>query len=516
MTIPEGRSATDLLQPGLVFAALFALSAVPLSLGALLPLVDYPNHLARMYLLTNLPSSPTLQTFYAIDWHPVPNLAMDAVVPPLSHVIPLIWAGKLFVLLTFLLLTGGCAALHRALFGRWTLWPCLAFLLLYNRVLLWGFLNYLFGIGLALCGVAAWIALSGRHPAIRMLVAAAFALATYFSHLAAYGVLGILILGYEAAVLWRRRATPAQLVLGLVLAGLPFVPAFAVLVLGSVGSLSGAVSFGSPWRKLDMPFSIFDNYSRPYDIACFAIAVGGLGVGFWHRWIRLDARMALPLLLLGLAFLAVPSQLFAASGVDHRLPIALALVLVAGTCWIGPRPTAERRFLGYAALLFLVRLGVVGASWYESGLDYAEVVAVLDGIPLGSRIAVAYPSTAVHAGGTPLVHLPIWAIAEREAFVPTLAAQSTQQPIVLQPAYRELADLLPPARLWQAFVGQAPLSSAQQKALERYDFVVFTDVKPFTLAHADRLEPAFLSSRLELYRLMHQAEGAGSVKRSTF
>ena len=34
------------------------------------------------------------------------------------------------------------------------MWPLLAFLLLYNRMFLWGFLNYLFGVGVALIGVA--------------------------------------------------------------------------------------------------------------------------------------------------------------------------------------------------------------------------------------------------------------------------------------------------------------------------------------------------------------------------
>lgn len=513
--LQQEKSAAYWPHPGLVFAALFLLCAVPVSLGTILPLVDYPNHLARMYLLTHLPSSPTLQTFYAIDWHPVPNLAMDAVVPLLSRIVPLVSAGKIFVLLTFLLLAGGAAGLHRVLFGRWTLWPCLAFLLLYNRVLLWGFLNYLFGIGLALCGFAAWVALRERHWAIRIAVGTVFALATYFSHLAAYGVLGLLVVGYEAGALWRRRAQLAECAVALVVAGLPFIPALVVLA-GSASALSGQISFGSPWRKLDMPFSIFDNYSRPFDVACFVIAVVGLVVAFRRRWIRLEPSMALPLLLLGLAFLALPSQLFTASGADHRLPLVLALVLVGATSWVEPRPRTERRFLACAGLLFIVRLGVVAANWHASDRDYGEILAAFDGIPVGSRIAVAYPGTAIHAGGTPLVHLPVWAIAEREAFATTLLASPAQQPVVFQPRYRELADLLPPARLWNAFRGGAPLDAPQRAALERCDFVIFTDAKPFRLTDANGLAPTYLSPRLQLYRLTHQSDGESSVKEPTF
>jgi len=500
----QGLSATGLPRPALVFSALFVLAAIPVSLSTILPLVDYPDHLARMYLLAHLPDSPTLQTYYATDWHPLPNLAMDAIVPILSRVIPLVSAGKLFVLATFLLLAGGVAALHRVLAGRWTLWPCLAFSLLYNRVFLWGFLNYLFGVGLALCAFAAWIALRERSAATRMIVSAVFCLATYFSHLMAYGVLGLLIFGYEVGLLWRHRAAVAQWAGGLLVAGLPFVPPLAILMIGSAGAVSGATHFGSPWRKLDLLFSIFDNYSRPFDVACFVLALGAFAVGAWRRWIRLDPRMALPLSLLGLAFLALPSQLFTGSGADHRLPLVLALVGVAATSWVGPEPRIERRFLAGALALFLLRLGVVTASWHASDREYAAVLAAFETVPMGSRIAVAFPPGALHVDATPLAHLPTWAIAQREAFVPILMAFPTQQPVSLKQPYRDLAALLPPERLWRALVaGRAPLDPAQREGLESFDFVAFTDAKPFTVAGANGLEPVYTDARFGIYRLKH-------------
>jgi hypothetical protein len=79
---------------------------------------------------------------------------------------------------------------------------------------------------------------------------------------------------------------------------------------------------------------------------------------------------------------------------------------------------------------------------------------------------------------------------------------------VLQPPYRELAELLPPAKLWSAFVGRAPLGVAQREALEHYDYVVFTDAKPFRLVDTSGLDPAYVGPRLQLYRLTHQSEGA--------
>src|SRR5579862_3381875 len=165
-----------------LFLALLALVCVPLTLTALPPLVDYPNHLARMYVLANLDHAPALQRFYQIAWRPVPDLAMDALVPPLLRIMPLEWAGKLFLVAIYVLLTSGVAFLHRVLFGRWSAWPCLAFLLIYNRLLLWGFLNFLFGLGLALWAFAAWVAWRERGVVWRLVCGFVMALAIYFAH----------------------------------------------------------------------------------------------------------------------------------------------------------------------------------------------------------------------------------------------------------------------------------------------------------------------------------------------
>ncbi len=86
---------------------------------------------------------------------------MDLIVPPLARLMPLDLAGKLFLVMIFAVMAGGAAALNRVLHGRWSLWSLAVFVMLYNRILLWGFLNYLFGVGLALAALAFW--LSAMH-----------------------------------------------------------------------------------------------------------------------------------------------------------------------------------------------------------------------------------------------------------------------------------------------------------------------------------------------------------------
>lgn len=486
----------------LLFAVLFAAVATPVLVCDALPLFDYPNHLARMHILADVSRSTALQQFYAVAWRPVPNLAMDAIVPALSRIMPLAWAGKAFVLATLLLLAGGAAALHRVLFGGWSAWPCLAFLLLYSRTLLWGFLNYLFGLGLGLCFFALWIALGRRSRYLRLAVGTAAALALFFAHLLAFGLYGVMVAGYEAGLLLRRRPPPLRAARDLFLAGVPFLPALAILFLASPAATGGAVRFGRFDRKLDLLFSVFDNYHRPFDVACFALVVLALLTAFWRRWISLAPAIAAPLGLLLLVYLAMPSQLATASGADHRIPLLLGLVLLAGSEWKVPHAAMRRLFLAAGLALFLLRLGVVTASWLASDQVYAGLFPALDGIPHGSRLAVAYPPEALNSEATPLAHFPTLAVIRRDAFVPTLFAAPTQQPVVLRPPYRAMADRLPPERLWAAFIdGAAPLQAEERAILAGYDYIVFVGRRPFAAPAGAGLEPAFAAPRLALFRI---------------
>jgi hypothetical protein len=498
--------ATDLptLGPGrfaLLFAALFAAAAVPVLICDTLPLFDYPNHLARMHILADWTRSPDLERFYAIDWRPVPDLAMDAIVPALARIMPLAWAGKAFVLATLLLLAGGAAALHRTLFGAWSAAPCLAFLLLYSRVLLWGFLNYLFGLGLALCALSLWIALGGR-PALRLAVGTLAALALFFAHLLAFGLYGVMVAGYEAGALLRQRPAWRRAARAPVLAALTFVPALAILFALTPGVLGGAVRFGHPLRKLDLLFSVFDDYNRPFDVACFALVLSALIFLFARRWVRLAPAMAAPLLLLALTYLAMPSQLATASGADHRIPLLLGLVLAASSRWTAPQPQARHLFLSAALALFAVRLAVVAAVWRADDRLYAGLLPALDALPRGSRVAVAYPPEALNSETAPLAHFPTLAVVRRDAFVPTLFAYPTQQPVALRPDYRALADRLTPERLWAGLAAAAPpLDDGEREALDGYDYVAFVGRHAFALAPQPGLAPVFAAPRFALLRV---------------
>jgi hypothetical protein len=73
----------------LIVLAVVALSILPLLSVTHLPLVDYPNHLARYQIYQNLASSEFLRRFYEFHWAYIPNLAQDLIVIPFAQILPI-------------------------------------------------------------------------------------------------------------------------------------------------------------------------------------------------------------------------------------------------------------------------------------------------------------------------------------------------------------------------------------------------------------------------------------------
>lgn len=481
------------------FAALMLLSCVPLLLTPLPPLLDYPNHLARMSLLPHLPAGSELARYLAVRWAPLPNLGMDGVVPFLAWVMPLDVAGKLFVVITFLLLAGGTAFLHRVLYGRWSNWTLLAFLLLYTRLLLWGFMGYLFACGLALVCFAVWIALRQQHWLLRVALGTVFALAIYFSHLLAFGLYAVMVAMYEFGQIWLQRKPPIRALCALVIGGAPFLTALALM---AGNSSEGRIIYANPLRKFDLLFSVFDNYSRPFDVACFVIVVLAVGFVFWRRWVRLAPEMILPLIGLFVVYLAMPTQLFTAAGVERRIPMMIFLALIGGSAWQARFERQEMVFLSGAGAMFAVRLAVIAAVWHQAGRLYTSLMPGFDTLPRGACLAVAFGKDSIQVDKAPLTHFATMAVIRREDFETQLFHYAEQQPIVLKPDAERLADVLAPDVLWYAFVDGTLTPPAEMgAALRECGYIAFADPRPFALKKPAGLVPLFVAPRFQLYRV---------------
>ena len=154
------------------------------------------------------------------------------------------------------------------------------------------------------------------------------------------------------------------------------------------------------------------------------------------------------------------------------------------------------------AAVFIARMAVIEAVWLRANALYAADIAVMDTLPERAKLAVAYPARDVNAGAIPQLHIATLAAARREAFVPTVFAFRTQQPLVLRPPYDTLAARTSPAQLWAAFVdGDASARAVVAPALRDYDFIVFADRDPFAVPADPCLKPMSPVSRFQLFAL---------------
>ncbi|MGC2715148.1 MAG: hypothetical protein WA366_17380, partial [Pseudolabrys sp.] len=75
-------------------------------------MVDYPNHLARMYVLVR-EGTASENPHYQVVWALYPNLAMDLLVPMFAHLFSVETATRVFLLLSQCLIITGALAIER-------------------------------------------------------------------------------------------------------------------------------------------------------------------------------------------------------------------------------------------------------------------------------------------------------------------------------------------------------------------------------------------------------------------
>ncbi len=151
-------------------------------------MVDYPNHLARMYILSQN-GTPDANPYYAVAWALYPNLAMDLLVPQMARLISVENAARLFLLLSQLLIVGGALVLERVVKGRVHLAGFAALMFLYCLPFTWGFVNFEFGLGVSRSGPSQLIVAERALP-VRFVVNAVFVTALFAAHFFSLGVYG--------------------------------------------------------------------------------------------------------------------------------------------------------------------------------------------------------------------------------------------------------------------------------------------------------------------------------------
>ena len=412
------------------------MACIPIFSFADLPLNDALNHAARIYVLNNLATDPVLQKHYVVHWALFSFQSTDLLLPPLARWFGLQTAMHLFVAISFALLIAGTVVVHRVLFGRVGLWPAAAFLFLYNFPLVSGQISFLFSTGLSLLLFAAWVATERWPRAIRIAVFAGASFGLMLCHFFAFAAYGLLVLCF-ALVRARSVPTLGQKLRGLAEAGLPLLPSGICFLLSFGQAIDGPTSYGSILDKTVAVLAGTANYGDWPDILLTLVVIIALWWLNRRKRIAIATDLRLPILVLLLTAIAMPSLLRGVFAADLRLPCLLYFLFVAAS---EVRLEGRRHTMAFAAGVFallLLRVGTTTVLWSQFEAGYREFRTADRTLDRGSRVAVT---------PAPYWFISCFAVIDRQVFLPVIYTTAT--PLALTPEAKDLySDTLARSRV---------------------------------------------------------------------
>jgi hypothetical protein len=388
------------------------------------PLVDYPNHLARAYILRHYHDIPVFQKNYELRLAPIPNLALDCVIPLLLRWFNVIAAGRIFLLLTVVLFAAGCHLLGEAIHQQptWLALPCTFFV--YSVDFLWGFMNFVFGLALFLICLALWLRWRARWTPARLALMTLLVLSTYFAHLMDYAF-AVVAMAVMAVWRWSRDETGLS---GVLLDFCPAIPpAFVFAAYMHLGGSVGSLEWDTLIRKAAAAATVVLAYTPVIDgILITGFLVIAALVFVRAKRVRVSKPVFVVALVFFLLYLLMPYKLFTGTDADNRFVPAAMLLLVLSLRMEMPRPVARWLLLGWLALS-LIRLGAIWRTWRQLDRRVDAIIDDVSTLPIGARI---YPAVCMECENNQehgLHHAILYATIYRDAFVPSLLALDSQE-----------------------------------------------------------------------------------------
>jgi hypothetical protein len=432
-----------------------ALAILPGCLVQLPAMNDYPGHLARMYLLASIGTPDQNPYYYFYLPFIYPNLAMEIVVPILARFMDVTSATKVFFILSQILVISGAVALEMVIKRRHEFAGFAGAACLYCLPFAWGFLNFEFGVGLALWGLASWFALENKETATRIAAHVLFCSSLFVCHLVAFGLYGATLVfrelwrAFQPNVDWKKSARTLAILAG---------PA-AFIFLYYVASTANIAKGVTEWSALIKFLTILhgmNGYSVYLSLANISAIIIMIYFMFKERCLSIMPQgkwIAVGFLIL---ILVLPFHLLGGDFVEVRIAIGALLILPA---FLTFRPTKQFfRFVPalVLSLITLVNAGHIASLWLTYRPEYAALQASFKQIQRGAFVLVGHANFAddrFDKTKTPIMTATALATHYSNAFVSTLVTIPGQQPLQVCPEFRRLdvgrtgraADYMPPA-----------------------------------------------------------------------
>jgi len=426
----------------------------PVILNQFIPLNDYPFHLARIVILADL-DNPVYSEFYKAGSFLLPNMAMDMVAVPLSAIVGAETASRIFVMLSLLVMLLGTMLLHQAAHRRFSPWPLLAVLFLFNGIFRYGFLNYIFGLGVAFMAVAAWLWM--KPSALKITVALILSLLLIMLHFAAFAVFAVIVGSCEihaAYAHWRDKGFKAS-ILKLCISAFPFLLAIAVFLIVSPTAdvaAEGIAGKGFEFKPLGAMvlggvYSLLTGIVW-LDLISYSLLILIFAVFLSTGRIKIAPNLLLAFSIMTITYVLMPPSIMGSHFADVRLGPAIALLWVASIDIKAEYPNSNRFVAGIALVLsVLISVGVT-KQWSNFNNEISTIARVFEKTEVGATIfsATAQPYTRLIADSPerraawspPLKHVSSYAVLSGTKFVPMTFVDPTKQPLNVTEKYQSI------------------------------------------------------------------------------
>ena len=418
-----------------LFVALLLLQLCPIWFAAYPAMHDYPNHLARAHILHEYNDTASYQATYNRDGRLIPNLSMDLIVTALMNHASVETSSKIFLSLVVLVFNFGLYYLGITVNGRphWNVLPGTFFM--YNFAFSYGFVNYMFGIGMFFLTLALWLKFRERWTMSRILFVSSFTILSYVSHLSSFIFFTLSITCLTVVQLIKTKSLRTRQAVGMLPA---VIPTLAYLSYSLEIEQKAPLLWWHPLllKKFTGLVYPFLSYNLFVDLLLGTVFVS-LMLFLWRE--KQCHILSKELVLLSGVFVILyafaPMSGAQSSYVDRRFLLPVPLFALLGVRINILRPLGRTVMAGLI-VLSLVRIGEVWHYWNRIGQGVQEQVHMLDRLPDGARL---YPMV-VHDQSSPQDWLwdmhfffsAHYATIYRHAFVPTIYAWKEAHPLNLR------------------------------------------------------------------------------------
>jgi hypothetical protein len=460
---------------------------VPIWSAAFPPLLDYPNHLARSFVLAHLNDRAfTFSRFYRADWGAYPYLGMDASLAVLGRLFPIETAGRVFLSLCALALPAAAWFFLRQVNPGDDATALWALLIAWNVFFLEGFLNFDLSVAVGLFALGLWLRWLANYSIARWLAALTTFIALHFTHLLGFGIAGLVVVAYLA---FDRRPLHDWIWSGaLALPGMAFY-----LHSSRVGLSFQNIVFHGIEEKFDSLGMILHGYSPALDL----ISLIALGLWFWAAWWR-NSEFQWNSRWLGIAaflfvlFWAIPWMWGEGSDLDIRVLPVLFVVILA-TARVGRR---AKWLAAIPLLLFAARTVNMTQHFAAAQPELADLARSFEAVPRGALVLpiVEGDQDPIER---PFTHFWAYGVIRRGWFSPYLMDTAGETPM------RIIYDSYTPDGFWFHVYDEPP---DWKQVQSDYEYVWAYDVPRFSAALVGIGDRIYSFGTLEVYRIRKQAD----------